>query len=69
MANENKSTDTISLILEILPAAMNTIATLTEFVNKSGQTLQQSAELTPEQETARDQIIAAAQKQPYWQQD
>lgn len=59
----------VTLLLTALPGIMSSIETLTEFFHKSVQTLQQATELTPEQETQRDAIVAEAMAKDYWQQD
>lgn len=59
----------IDLLLELIPVVINQVNTWTQWANKGIETLNQSKELTPEQEAKRDEIIALRQASPAWQQD
>lgn len=56
----------IAAILALLPSILTSITSLKDFFDKSMTTLKQSTELTPEQEAARDKIIADAEASPAW---
>lgn len=60
---------TLSYMLAALPSVLRSIKSLTEFADKSIVTLKQAKELTPEQEAARDALIAERQAMSHWQQD
>jgi hypothetical protein len=56
------------LILELLPVLVSLIVNGVATVAKIEQALKQSGELTPEQEKALDDHLAALKASPAWQQ-